>query len=114
MADVENLRIYKKALGLVKKIYQLIKDNPKLAKDFSLCDQLKRAAVSVVTNIAEGYFRSRKQSQNYLEIASGSTNEAVSILRIISLIYDIDTKIFQEEYIVLGKQINSFSSTFNR
>ncbi|MCX7881438.1 MAG: four helix bundle protein [Patescibacteria group bacterium] len=85
MGNVENLRIYKKALELVKKIYQLIKNNQRLAKDFSLCDQIKRAAVSVVTNIAEGYFRSKKQSQNYLEIASGSTNEVVSILRIIIL-----------------------------
>jgi len=113
MANVENLRIYKKALGLVKKIYQLIKDNPKLARDFSLCDQIKRAAVSVITNIAEGYFRSKKQSQNYLEIASGSTNEVVSILRIINLVYEINISNLQEEYTILGKQINSFSKTFN-
>jgi four helix bundle protein len=114
MANVESLRIYKKALELVKTIYQLVKDNPKLSKDFSLCDQLKRAAVSVITNIAEGYFRSKKQSQNYLEISSGSTNEVVSILKIVKVVYKIDTNLLQENYTVLGKQINSFSSTFNR
>jgi four helix bundle protein len=113
MSSLENLRIYKKALELVKKIYELIKENSKLSKDFSLCDQLKRSAVSVVTNIAEGYFRSRKQSQNYLEIASGSTNEVVSILRIIDLVFEIETTQLQEEYTVLGKQINSFSKTFD-
>jgi len=114
MGSIDNLRIYKKALELVKKVYQLIKENPQLAKDYSLCDQLKRAAVSVVTNISEGYFLSKKQSQHYLEIASGSANEVVTILKIINLVYEIDTHFLQEEYIVLGKQINTFSSTFNR
>ena len=113
MASVENLRIYKKALELVKKIYNLIKNNPSLGKDYSICDQVKRAGVSVVANIAEGYFRSKKQSQNYLEIASGSSNEVVSILRIIDLVYAINTTSLQDEYTILGKQINSFSKSFN-
>lgn len=113
MANVEDLRIYKKALALVKEIYRLIKDNPQLVKDFSLNDQLKRAAVSVVTNIAEGYFRSKKQSQNFLRISSGSANEVVSLLRIINLIYEINTKDLQEEYKILGKQINSFANSFH-
>ena len=114
MTDVKSLRIYLKAIELVGRIYNLIKENQNLSKDFSLCDQLKRAAVSVVTNISEGYFRSKKQSQHYLEIASGSANEVVTILKIINLVYEIDTHFVQEEYIVLGKQINTFSSTFNR
>ncbi|PIU37106.1 four helix bundle protein [Candidatus Roizmanbacteria bacterium CG_4_8_14_3_um_filter_34_9] len=113
MAGVEDLRIHKKALELVKQIYLLIKDNPKLSRDFSLCDQIKRASVSVVTNIAEGYFRSKKQSQNYLEISSGSSNEVVSLLRIIYLVYEINTSELIQEYIILGKQINAFSKTFN-
>lgn len=113
MTKIENLRIYKKALELVKEIYKLIKENSNLAKDFSLCDQLKRAGISVVTNISEGYFRSKKHSQNYLEIASGFANEVVSLLKIINLVYEIDTYQLEKEYILLGKQINSFSKSFN-
>lgn len=113
MSNVEDLRIYKKALELVGKIYLLIKNNQKLTKDFSLCDQLKRAAVSVLTNIAEGYFRSKKQSRYYLDIASGSCNEMVSLLKIVDLVYQINTDNLQEEYKILGKQINSFSKTFS-
>jgi four helix bundle protein len=113
MNNVENLRIYKKALELVGKIYQLIKNNSELIKDFSLCDQLKRASISVITNIAEGYFRRKKQSHYYLEIASGSCNETVSLLQIVELVYKINTKNLQEEYKILGKQINSFSKTFD-
>lgn len=112
MLNINNLKIYKKALDLVVKVYNLVETNPNLKKDYSLSDQLKRAAVSVAANIAEGYFRSKKQTRNYLEISSGSTNEMVTLLTIVNLVYKIDTHELQEEYIILGKQINSFSSSF--
>lgn len=112
MFEIKDLRIYQKALELVKEIYNLIERNPRLSKDYSLCDQIKRASVSVPANISEGFFRSKKQTKNYLEISSGSSNEVVTILKIIFLVYKIDTGKLQEEYTVLGKQINSFSSKF--
>lgn len=109
---LENLKIYLKAIELVKKIYNLINNNPILKADFSLSDQLKRASVSVATNIAEGYFRSKKQTKNYLEISSGSTNEMVTLLKIVETVFDIKTDQLQSEYSVLGKQINSYSQSF--
>lgn len=112
MFKIKDLRIYQKALALVKKVYDLIKENSKLGRDYSLCDQIKRASVSVPANISEGFFRSRKQTKNYLEIASGSTNEVVTILKIINLVYEAKTDNLQEEYVILGKQINSFSTKF--
>ncbi len=111
MKTLNNLIIYKNAIELVKKIYQLINLNPKLKNDFSLVDQIKRASISVAANIAEGYFRSQKQTRNYLEIASGSTNEVVTLLKIVLLVYEISTLELQNEYTILGKQINSFSKT---
>ena len=108
---LSDLKIYQKALNLVAKIYTLININSSLKKDFSLCDQIKRAAVSVAANISEGYFRSKKQTCNYLEIASGSSNEVVTLLKIINLVYYINTEEIQNEYIILGKQINAFSSS---
>lgn len=113
MKKLNDLKIYKKAIQLVSKVYQLIENNYKLIKDFSLCDQLKRASISVATNIAEGYFRSQKQTKNYLEIASGSTNEIVTLLIIVSYVYKINTEELKNEYVILGKQINSFSKTIN-
>jgi len=82
-----------------------------LSRDFSLCDQIKRASVSVAANIAEGYYRSQRQTKNYLGIASGSANETVTLLVIINSVYDIKTEDLQNEYKVLGKQINAFSKT---
>ncbi len=110
MFQIEDLRIYQKSLELIKEIYFLIKSNPKLLKDYSLCDQIKRASISIASNISEGFFRSKKQTKNFLEISSGSSNEVVTQLKIIFLVYEINTDKLQEEYIILGKQINSFSS----
>lgn len=112
MKTLDDLIIYNKALGLVKNIYQLINNNQVLRNDFSLADQLKRASISVAANISEGYFRSRKQTKNYLEIASGSSNEMVTLLKIVFIIFEIFTVELQNEYIILGKQINSFSKSF--
>ena len=107
---MDNLKIYQKSLLLVKEIYRLIKIDLALTKDYSLCDQLKRSTISVASNIAEGYCRTNKQFKNYLQIASGSTNEVVTLLKIVFLVYGIDTIYFQEQYKYLGKQINSFSN----
>lgn len=112
MKTLDDLIIYNKALELVKKTYLLINSYQVLRSDFSLADQLKRASVSVAANISEGNFRSRKQTKNYLEIASSSSNEMATLLKIIFIIYQIQTLEFQNEYIILGKQINSFSKSF--
>ena len=114
MKNIDDLEIYKKSLLFVTEIYVLIRRNKALERDFSLCDQIKRAAVSVAANISEGYFRSIKQTKNYLEIASGSTNEVVTLLIIVSNVFKIDTSQLQTEYRILGKQINAFSISISR
>lgn len=106
---MENLRIYQSALKLISEIYILTRI-PVLAKDFSLCDQLRRAAISILANIAEGYKRSNKQFQNYLQIASGSANEVVALLQTINIVYKINIINLQESFKLLGRQINAFSS----
>lgn len=99
---------------LVNSIYSIVKSNLCLKKDYSLTDQIKRASVSVATNISEGYLRSRKQTSYYLHIAAGSANEVITLLEICSLVYKIDTLSLQNKYEVLAKQITAFSkSLFN-
>ena len=102
---MEKLRIYNKALELVSEIYLLIKKNKSLRCDFSLNDQLKRASISIVANIAEGYKRSNKHFINFLQIASGSANEVVALLQITNLVHNINTEKVQNSFIILGKQI---------
>ncbi|WP_448268192.1 four helix bundle protein [Nostoc sp. DSM 114159] len=67
----EDLKVWQKGIDLVKQIY-LITKKGELSKDFGLRDQLRRASVSIPTNIAEGFERySRKEYLNFLNIAKG-------------------------------------------
>ena len=78
----EDLRVWQKGIDLVKQIYLVTKEGD-LSKDFGLKDQLRRASVSIPTNIAEGFERySRKEYVNFLNIAKGSAGEVRSLLRV--------------------------------
>jgi four helix bundle protein len=78
----EDLRVWQRGIELVKQVYLLTKEGD-LSKDFGLRDQLRRASVSVPTNIAEGFERySRKEYVQFLNIAKGSAGEVRSLLRV--------------------------------
>jgi four helix bundle protein len=78
----EDLRVWQKGIQLVKEIY-IITNEGRLSNDFGLKDQLRRACVSIPTNIAEGFERaSRKEYLNFLNIAKGSAGEVRSLLRV--------------------------------
>ena len=72
--------IWQKGIEFVKEIY-LITEKKGLKSDFGLKEQMRRAVVSIPTNIAEGFERrSRKEYLNFLNIAKGSTGEIRSLL----------------------------------
>jgi len=78
----EDLLVWQKGIALVKQIY-LVTAEGSLSKDFGLRDQLRRAAVSIPTNIAEGFERSsRKEYLLFFNIAKGSAGEVRSLLRV--------------------------------
>jgi len=58
--NFEDIEIWKDARLLAKAIYQMTKDTG-FAKDFALRDQIRRAAMSVMSNIAEGFERGGNQ-----------------------------------------------------
>ena len=67
--------VWQKAMGMVENIYTLTQSLPK-EELFSLINQIRRAAISVPSNIAEGYGRqSKKEYQQFLSIANGSVCE---------------------------------------
>ena len=71
---------WQKGRELVKEIYRLTNSGT-FAKDWGLRDQIQRAAVSICSNIAEGFERSgNKEFVNFLWIAKGSTGETSSQL----------------------------------
>ena len=78
----EDLLVWQKAMEMVKKIY-LVSQDGKISKDFALRDQLRSAALSIPTNIAEGFERaSTKEYLNFLNIAKGSAGELRSLLQV--------------------------------
>lgn len=69
---------YQKAKEVVKRTYKLLKKFPKEEQD-AMCDQLRRASISITSNIAEGMNRySVKDKNHFLEMAYGSLMEVSS------------------------------------
>jgi four helix bundle protein len=78
----EELEVWKKARELTRKIYACTRGRD-FAKDFALKDQIRRAAVSVMSNIAEGSERGGNvEFVQFLAIAKGSIAEVRSQLYI--------------------------------
>jgi len=70
-----DLIVWQKAMVLVTEIYKVSKSFPR-REDYGLTSQLRRCAVSIPSNIAEGYGRhSRNEYVRFLQIASGSLYE---------------------------------------
>ena len=67
----ESLEVWKRSCALAVRVYQVLSSK----SDFGLVNQMQRAAVSIPSNIAEGYERSPKDFIRMLRIASGSAAE---------------------------------------
>src|ERR1041385_6757013 len=92
----EDLLVWQKGIELVKHIYTACGDGD-LKRDFGLRDQLRRAAVSVPTNIAEGFERaSRKEYLLFLNIAKGSAGEVRSLLRVAYDVGYLDNRDYEQ------------------
>lgn len=78
--NFEDLEIWQLARRLTQEIYTLGR-TPKFAKDYALKDQMQRAAVSIMSNIAEGFERGGNQEfVQYLYVAKASCGEVRSQL----------------------------------
>ena len=76
----EDIQAWQKARELVREIYQTCAED-RLSRDFGLRDQICRAAVSSMSNVAEGFARrSDRDFAHFLDIARGSVMEVKSLL----------------------------------
>jgi four helix bundle protein len=107
MFDFEKLEVYSKAKSLNKEVLKFLRENKSI--DNYLRDQLKRASISIIINIAEGSGKfSKADKSNYYAISRGSVYECVSLLEIILDEYYIDQRqydLFKSQFEVISKMI---------
>jgi four helix bundle protein len=94
----EDIKAWQKARELVREAYSACSDG-QLSKDYGLRDQLRRAAVSSMTNVAEGFGRrSGRDFAHFLDIARGSAIEVQSLLYVALDVRYIDRPDFDRLY----------------
>jgi four helix bundle protein len=90
VSSYKELIVWQKSMLLVKEIYILTKDMPDEER-FGLTSQIRRAAVSIPSNIAEGWGRNSKGSYiNHLKISNGSLCETETQILIIEMLGFLD------------------------
>lgn len=110
MGGFRELNVWQKGKALAVQIYKITQNGP-FSRDYGFKDQIRRAAVSIPSNIAEGDERgSNKDAVRFFYIAKGSLAELQTQLEIA---YDIDyldeqaTKEINRECELLGKMLGS-------
>ncbi len=106
MNNYKELKIWQKSVDLAVKVYQMTKDFPK-EELYGITSQIRRSAISVASNIAEGAGRnSKKDFNNFLGISNGSTCELETQLIIAQKVDFIDKRALesvQQEIVEIQK-----------
>ena len=110
----ENMKAWQEARKLVVDIYRLLDEFPVIEK-YALCDQIRRAIVSVPSNLAEGSGRiSAKEQLHFYEIAYGSLMESYNQLIIASDLNYVDEENFkkiQPQIDTVARMLNGLCSS---
>ena len=92
----EDLDCWKSAQELVLIVYRIC-SKEELKREYSLCDQIKRASVSVSNNIVEGFERiSNKEFKRFLSISNGSCSEVKNMIYVLHNLKFITDEEFAE------------------
>lgn len=110
MKTFEDLPIYQKAKELCVSIYKI--DDSKYLKDYGFKDQIQRAAVSVMNNIAEGFERgSNRDFVKFLYYSKGSVGEIRSLLNLTKELKYIEIETYEnmkKDCLDISKQLSNF------
>jgi four helix bundle protein len=117
MKSFRELRVWQQAIDLVEKIYLLTQNFPK-QETYGLMSQLRRAVISVPSNIAEGHTREHiKEYLHHLSMAQASLAEVETQLEIgVRLDYISRNQLSKvlDEISGLGKQLYALRNALNR
>lgn len=116
MHNFRNIRIWHESIDLVEKIHAVTKDFPK-EEQYGLISQMRRSAVSIPSNIAEGSSRdSTKEFKHFLSISLGSAYELFTHLEISNRMGYINDELKNElmkSTIEIERKISSFRKQLN-
>lgn len=111
----KKLNVYQDAKSFVVAVYQLLNEFPEMEK-FALCNQIRRAAISVTSNIAEGVSRiSNKEKIHFLEIAYASMMEVDSQLDVsieLGYITQEQYQTIEEKIVAISRQLSALRSRY--
>ena len=116
MINFEKLKVYHEALLLALDLYKLTKNFPK-EELFGIIGQIRRAAVSISLNIAEGSSRSKKEFSHFLDMARGSCYELIPLLKIsleLGYLQQRQYGDFYQRVDDLTRRINALKKSMNR
>jgi four helix bundle protein len=117
MQSYQELVVWQKAMEAAKLVYSLVKKLPK-EETYSMSDQMRRAAVSVPSNIAEGHARSsRNEYQHFLSVAKGSAAELETQLLLcvkIDYLADKDISLAMALLQEVGKMLNAIKKSWQQ
>lgn len=107
----EDLNVWQEARRLVDFIYESTKRQA-FHKDFGLREQIRRAAVSTMSNVAEGFERgTRREFIQFLNIAKGSNGEVRSQLQVAfdqKYISENEFNVLRDAAIILSRKLSAF------
>ncbi len=110
------LTVWQKSVDFVVCLYSLTKKFPS-SEQFNLVSQMQRSAVSIPSNIAEGYARkTRKEFIYFLRIAYGSSAELETQIEItyrLDLLADLEYTSLREKLTEIRKMLNKLISTLS-
>ncbi len=112
--DYKDLRVWQKGIEIVDKVYTITSDFPK-DELYGLIGQMRRAAVSISSNIAEGFVRKHtKEYRQFLHISLGSSAELETQLVISSRRNYITNNKLQELSEYLNHEMRILVSLINK
>ena len=110
----EGLRVYQAARQLIKEVYALVNKLPAV-ENFALSSQIRRAAVSISANIAEGSGRNHaKDKAHFVDIAYGSLLETYSeLLTAADLGYINEKEVLsvKPQFVEIGKMLSGLRTS---
>jgi four helix bundle protein len=111
------LQVWQRGMEIVEAVYRVSRDFPK-AETYGLTSQIRRAAVSVPSNIAEGHARtSTKEYLRHVMIAQGSLAEVETQLELAARLNYIGMEQWKplgDECVILSKQLNQLRDALSK